>query len=140
MAWQAAAFEPGDWVLLPQLVTAGSNPDDDLRTNFEEYAFGSNPLSQDGGEPEVSAEVVELDGARHLGIRYKEMLAADDVVYRIHGSSNLKDWVDVTDLIDHVKYDPRADGVIEVLACLRENIDTSPYRHLKIHAELIPRE
>jgi hypothetical protein len=132
-AWQAAAFMPGDWAQLPAMVDPGANPDGDPLSNFGEFAFGLNPLDPNGS-PVVEAEVVEGERGRHLAIRYREMLAADGVDYRVLGSVDLERWQDITEQCDELEREAHADGTVDVLACLRSTIGESPINHLRIEA------
>ncbi len=133
-AWQAGAFMPGDWLALPAMVDPASNPDRDRWTNFEEYAFGFDPLRFDPAEPPVSCHLLVGERGRHLGIRYREMLAADDVEYRVLASADLLRWDDVTDAVDYVEREASSDGTVDVLACLRGTLEELPYTHLRILA------
>ena len=116
------------------MVAAGSNPDGDPWSNFEEYAFGFDPLSHDAVEPSVNCEILAGERGNHLAIRYREMLAAEDVEYRVLGSIDLGEWEDVTDKADIIERHPSADGTVDVLACLRGTIEELPFKHLRILA------
>ena len=71
-----------------------ADPDGDGRSNFEEFAFGSNPNSGTDAQP-VSVEAVSGSGAGEVMravFRRRMDRAAEGLSYQVEFSSDLIDW------------------------------------------------
>jgi len=98
-----------------------------------EYFFVGDPNRPDG--PRVRSEIVTgEDGRRHFALRVRHLHGAEGITRVFEGSANLTDWDDVTDRIDVVEQNINIDGTVEVLACLRDSLEDSPYQFLRIAA------
>lgn len=86
--------------------------------------------------PELRAEVISDDeGRSHLGLRYRRLTGAEGITQRVQASTDLSKWDDVTDSVDLVERILDIDGTEVVMLCLRENIETSKYRYLRLSLE-----
>jgi hypothetical protein len=70
-----------------------------------------------------------------LGLRYRRLTGAEGVTQRVQASSNLDQWDDVTDSIDLLERTLDIDGTEIVILCLREGMETSKYRYLRLALE-----
>lgn len=110
-----------------------SDGDGDNLNVVGEYFFATDPNRAD--RPEIRPEIVTDErGDRHLGCRYRRLHGAEGVIRVVEASSNLNDWVDVSDHINLVEQDVNIDGTVRVLICLRDRLSDSPYRYLRIRA------
>ena len=89
--------------------------------------------------PAIRPEIVEDDdGDHHLAIRYRRLLAADGVRQVIEVSHDLRIWDEADELTQVVERFVDIDGTEELLVCLRERLDESGYRWIRI--KLVPEE
>lgn len=110
-----------------------SDDDGDGLNVVGEYFFATDPTRAD--RPDIRPEIVTDErGVRHLGLRYRRLHGAEGVLRVVEASRNLKDWTDVSEVIDLVEQDVNLDGTIRVLICLRDRLSDSPYRYLRIRA------
>lgn len=71
-----------------------ADPDDDARTNFEEYTFCSNPVTVDSVSPLPTATVTQwVDGPR-LSLFFRQNRLATELTYKVQISEDLATWTD----------------------------------------------
>ena len=109
-----------------------ADTDNDGLDFLGEFFFVTNPNQAD--LPAFSPEIVTRpDGRPHLGLRFRRLLGAEGVTQIIEGSRRLNDgWDDLSAATDIVQRIPDIDGTEEVLLCLRDALDDSPYHFLRI--------
>lgn len=82
------------------LVGLLADADSDLRSNFEEYAFGGNPVAADHGAPFAVASVVNVAGTDYLAVTFHRRVNALDLTYVVEAASNLSGpWSPVSTLV-----------------------------------------
>lgn len=86
--------------------------------------------------PDISATIVRTENDRsHLGLRYRRLTGAEGVTQRIQASTDLSTWDDVTDSVDLVERTLDVDGTEIVILCLRESLESTKYRYLRLSLE-----
>src|SRR5690606_31939182 len=70
-----------------------ADPDGDGRSNFEEFAFATDPLAQD--RPVLAFEWSGPGTGQHAGIRFLRPAAVSGVRYELLGSDDLGEWLPV---------------------------------------------
>ena len=88
-AWRFVHFGPD--VMNPALSRDAADPDGDGRTNLQEYAINSNPLTPEMGTL-PAAEIVESTGESHMAIRFPLVTAATEIIYQVETSGDLSEW------------------------------------------------
>ena len=77
----------------------GTGPADDYDSdglsNLEEYAYGLNPRSVSGLKDEVIVRAVKANGIKVLSVELKVKKVADDLVFSLQSSVDLKTWDDI---------------------------------------------
>lgn len=130
----------GEWLglMLPggleaSFELASGDPDGDGLTNWEEYAYGTLPLDPLSHSRPVP-EVVEVDGAEHLALQFQRS-AVEDVQHKVYLSNDLEHWVMATD--EHLEWETVDDaaGNHQIRACLKENMDSSQFRYMRLFLE-----
>jgi dienelactone hydrolase len=69
-----------------------ADPDGDMLSNIEEYAFNTDPLASNATRS-VSASLVTTNGQRFLAMTFPLVTAATDITYRVEASSDLQTWL-----------------------------------------------
>ncbi|HEX8296019.1 MAG TPA: CotH kinase family protein, partial [Chthoniobacteraceae bacterium] len=79
----------------PAIGGPSDNADGDTRSNFAEYAVGSNPTQADPGPIQTGAtEPLTVNGvdATYLTVTFTRQIGAEDVDYAVQFSPDLADW------------------------------------------------
>ncbi len=124
--WRTREFDAED--TSNDLVSGpNADPDGDSRTNLMEYATGTKPkdrLSHD--QFDVQLETLEIDGVSNTYATFTTSQALDlaGVTVAIESSSNLRDWSDTEEFVQHSK-------VIE------NGIERITYRSGRIQADYV---
>jgi surface-anchored protein len=82
--WQSTLFPCPDDSTAP-----GADPDQDGLVNLAEYAFGKNPLENDGPHSVLRMEWTNQNGQRHPVLEYRRIKAASDVLITLLTSNGL---------------------------------------------------
>jgi len=69
-----------------------ADPDGDILSNIEEYAFNTDPLVSNATRS-VSASLVTTNGQRFLAMKFPLVTAATDITYRVEASTDLQTWL-----------------------------------------------
>ena len=69
-----------------------ADPDGDILSNIEEYAFNTDPLVSNATRS-VSASLVTTKGQRFLAMTFPIVTAATDITYRVEASTDLQTWL-----------------------------------------------
>ncbi len=110
-----------------------SDGDGDGMNIVAEYFFVTDPNRMD--LPDVSAELItDEQGRRHFGLRFRRLHGAEGIIQVIEGSRDLNGWDNVNDRIDVIEQNINIDGTVEVLVCLRDTLEESPYHFLRVAA------
>lgn len=114
----------------PRFSAPDKDPDGDGLDNFTEFAFGGDPYIHDSEI--ISPEVTLLEGDR-LGLRYQQPATeAVQVVYRLQGSRDLVEWVDLD--ADIIARELQSNGYWKVTLTEKTADDTTPHPFLRVKA------
>lgn len=87
-AWQEEHFAEADWFGDGAF---NADPDNDGRSNWEEYAYATNPLVADAAV--VGGREVEVDGNRYLGVEVQRVKNGSDLIWSLQSSATLSSWL-----------------------------------------------
>jgi hypothetical protein len=87
-AWQEEHFAEADWFGDGAFNT---DPDNDGRSNWEEYAYATDPLVADSAI--VGGREVEVDGVRYLGVEVRRVENGSDLIWSLQSSATLSSWL-----------------------------------------------
>jgi len=82
----------------PQIALRSADPDEDGRSNFHEYVFGTNPLAQDSPMP---PQILPTGGESHL-FEYTIRARHEGLLVQLAQSRNLVDWTTVQTFLDRL--------------------------------------
>lgn len=110
------------------------DPDGDGRLNLFEYAVGSDPLVPND-DPVFWASFEPLSGAgpKEFILSYVRSKSADDVAFRVQGTSDWMTWVDVGSRFEPVDVIANADGKTETV---RLRLAESPTEQLFLRLQI----
>jgi hypothetical protein len=98
------------------------------------YFFALDPDQAD--TPRVRPEVLkDGNGRNHLGLKLRRLQGAEGVRQIIEASSDLGKWIDVTDHFERIACSDALDGTEEVALRLREALDESDLKFLRVRLE-----
>jgi len=126
-AWQEANFAPSAWDD-PLMGTADADPDGDGLENWEEYAFGTQPLVPDSAL--FQGEVVTQGGGTYLGAKARRRTNAADLVWQLQRGNNLSGWTNQAASL--VSATGHADGTETVLLREANPVGASPKRFVRL--------
>ena len=86
-AWQEVHFADTAWDVAGAML---ADPDDDGILNWEEYAFGTNPMLAD--ERVFRSLITDDGGTDYLAVEVRRRRDASDLVWNLQTSTNLESW------------------------------------------------
>ncbi len=112
------------------LVKTDADFDGDGLTNWEEYAFGTDPMNAQSRAKPIAA-VMQVEGVKHLAIHFQQSLEAQ-VTPVIWISKDLQTWMQADESLVDIEHHDGDDGQRQVVACLRESMEASEYRYVRL--------
>ena len=117
-----------------------ADPDCDILSNIEEYAFNTDPLAGNATR-KVTASLVTTNGQRFLAMTFPLVTAAIDITYRVEASTDLQTWLNgctysgtnrVTTTAHTTEFD-RAGAGLETISVRDNNpVGAMPQRFLRL--------
>ena len=96
--WQQQVF--GTNASDPGTAGDSADPDHDGLPNLAEYAINSNPLDHSSGRSSLATDVETVGASKYLRLTIPKNSAANDVVYTVQVSPDLRTWDNVPTVVE----------------------------------------